>query len=244
MGPHHPHPFHGHGYGYGYGDGGGDGLWPYLPLIVAVLLCLVALWAMLRRPGVAALVAQRRPRMPAGSRARWRAAVARHREIATSFASYECDPQAVLRRPALADVRQPATGRFVDAFAAACALQTDRYPGRSAAEAFTVAAERAANAWTAAVDAAERRRRAAFAPGEHALLDRAAALLTLARNTPHDAERAAAYRRAGEHLADLERRCGWFLPQRTATVLAHEARRGLTGPPAPVSGRNSGRLAA
>jgi hypothetical protein len=162
--------------------------------------------------------------------------VARHGEIATAFAAYECDPRAVLRRPALADVRQPATARFIDAFAEAGALQTDRYPGRTAAEAYAVAAERAGHAWAAATEAAERLRLAHFAPGERALLDQAAALLALARRTPHEAERAVAYRRAGQRLAELERRCGWALPKRTTTVLHHEAQSALVRRPDLSSG--------
>ena len=49
----------------------------------------------------------------------------------------------MLRRPALADVRQPATARFIEAFTEASALQTDRYPGPAPADAFTTAVNRA-----------------------------------------------------------------------------------------------------
>jgi hypothetical protein len=182
--------------------------------------------------GAADLVDGARARLAAGPRARWRAAAARHREIAAAFATYECDPQAVLRRPALADVRQPFTARFVEAFAEACALATDGYPGRAVADAFAAAADRAARAWTAASEAAERLRAVRFAPGERALLEQAAALLALARESPHDGERVAAYGRAAQRLAELERLCGWVLPQQATVVLRHEARAALVSAPA------------
>ena len=51
-------------------------------------------------------------------------------------------PAAVLHRPALADVNEPATARFVDAFAEATALITEAYPGPQAGERFVAAAER------------------------------------------------------------------------------------------------------
>src|SRR3954447_14181689 len=111
MGPHHrPHPWGGHG--------GGDLwlLWPVIPAFLIVLvIVLVLLWALLRSGTVGAVVDGAGSRVPIGSRARWRAAVAGHAEVARSFAAYECDPEAVLRLPALADVRQPATARFIEA---------------------------------------------------------------------------------------------------------------------------------
>ena len=191
-----------------------------------LVLFLLTVWA-LRDVGIAWIAPGVRARVTPGSRARWRAASAQHREIAATFAAYECDPQAVLHRPALADVRQPATARFVEAFAEACALATDGYPGRAAADAFGAAVDRAARAWTAAAEAAERLRAAQFAPGERTLLEQAAALLSLARQTPHEGERMAAYGRAAQHLAELKRRCGWVLPQQAAAVLSSEARRPL-----------------
>jgi hypothetical protein len=133
----------------------------------------------------------------------------------------------VLHRPALADVRQPATARFVESFAEACALATDRYPGRAAGDAFVAAVDRASHAWTAATEAAERLRTAQFAPGERTLLEQTAALLSLARQTPHEGERLAAYGRAAQHLAELKRRCGWAMPQQASAVLSSEARRAL-----------------
>jgi hypothetical protein len=200
-------------------------LWPIVPTLFLVLFLLTA-WA-LRDVGIAWLAEGGRSRLAAGPRARWRAASARHREIAAAFAAYECDPQAVLHRPALADVRQPATARFIETFAEACSLATDRYPGRATADAFVAAVDRASHAWTAAAEAAERLRTAQFAPGERTLLEQTAALLSLARQTPHEGERLAAYGRAAQHLAELRRRCGWVLPQQAAAVLSSESRRSL-----------------
>jgi hypothetical protein len=224
MGPDHPYPPHGlHGDGFELWW-----LWPVVPaLLLGSLLVLLFLWGVLRDTRLADIVEGGRAWLAAGSRSRWRAAAARHRAVAVAFAAYECDPQAVLRRPALADVRQPVTAQFVEAFAEVCALATDRYPGRSVADAFAVAADRAARAWTAANEAADRLRAVQFAPGELALLDQAAALLAVARQTPHDGERVAAYGRAAQRLAELQRRCGWALPQRAVAVLQHEARPAL-----------------
>jgi hypothetical protein len=232
--PHHPygpHGFHGpHGFSGPHDAGGGlTGLWPLVP---TVLLALLVLAVLIRGAGVAPLAAGVASRLRAGPRAGWRTAMAGHREIAAAFAAYECDPQAVLRRPALADVRQPATAGFVEAFAEACALATDRYPGRATADAFVVAAGRASQAWTAATEAAGRLPHVQFAPGERALLEETAALLDLARRTPHDGERAAAYVRAAQRLAELERLSGWVLPQNAAAVLRHHARRALISAPA------------
>jgi hypothetical protein len=220
MGPgHHPYPPHGPGW-----DGFGLWwLWPIAPMLF-LAFSLLTLWV-LRDLGIAWLA--QGGRRVAGSRARWRAAAARHSKVATAFAAYECDPQAVLHRPALADVRQPATARFVESFAEACALATDRYPGRAAADAFVAAVDRASHAWTAATEAADRLRAAQFAPGERTLLEQTAALLSLARQTPHEGERLAAYGRAAQHLAELKRRCGWAMPQQASTVLSSEARRAL-----------------
>jgi len=130
----------------------------------------------------------------------------------------------VLHRPALADVGEAATARFVDAFAEATALLTDAYPGPQAGERFVAAAERADRAWSAAVDAADRVRAGRFAPGERALLEQTLSLLALARSSPHEAERRGAYERARRRLADLERRTGWALPRPAGELLAARAR--------------------
>src|SRR4051794_40591355 len=109
MGPHHPFPPPGP-----HGDGLGLWWWPVVPLLLlgSLVLVILTLW-LLRDSGVVTRAQGARARFASGSRARWRAAVARHHGIAADFAAFECDPRAVLRRPALADVRQPATARFV-----------------------------------------------------------------------------------------------------------------------------------
>jgi hypothetical protein len=223
MGPGHHHPYPTHG-----ADWDGFGLWWLWPIVptLFLVLSLLTVWA-LRDVGIALLAQGRPTRLVTGSRARWRAASARHREVAAAFAAYECDPQAVLRRPALADVRQPATARFIETFAEACALATDQYPGRATADTFVAAVDRASHAWAAAAGAAERLRTVQFGPGERTLLEQTAALLSLARQTPHEGERLAAYGRAAQHLAELKRRCGWVLPQQAAAVLSSESRRAL-----------------
>jgi hypothetical protein len=227
MGPHDHH----HSWG-GHGAGGPAAFWL---LLLAFLTVVLLLWPLLRAANVAVVVESATSWLTAGARARWRAAMAGQARVAQSFAAYECDPGAVLRLPALADVRQPATADFVVAFATAEALRTDRYPGPAVAERFTMAAQHAAHAWTAAVEAAERWRQARFEPGEQALLAQAASLLALARSTPHAGERAVAYRRTAEHLAELDRRCGWSLPPRTADRLDEELRAAVTAAPSDVA---------
>ena len=151
-----------------------DGADVFLPLLSALFPLLLLMWVLSRWFLLDALAARGRD-APAVQRdtvrPRWDAAVARYAETARAYAAFECDPAAVLHRPALADVGEPATARFVDAFAEATALLTDAYPGPQMAERFVAAAERADRAWKAAVDAADRVRAARFAPGERALLE-------------------------------------------------------------------------
>jgi hypothetical protein len=203
---------------------GPDHGWSIFPVLFPLLMVLWVLyrWYALDRVAAAArhALATRRDTV----RPRWDDAVARHAETARAYAAYECDPAAVLHRPALADVTEPATSRFVDAFAEATALATDDYPGPAAGERFAVAAERAGRAWQAAVEAADRVRAARFAPGEKALIDQVLALLELARSSPHEAERRTAYERARRRLADLERRTGWALPRPAGELIATRAR--------------------
>jgi hypothetical protein len=204
-----------------------DGADVFLPFLSALLPLLLLMWVLSRWFLLDALAARGRDALAARRdtvRPRWDAAVARYAETARSYAAYECDPTAVLHRPALADVGEAATARFVDAFAEATALVTDSYPGPHSAECFVAAAERADRAWRAAVDAADRVRAARFAPGERALLEQTLSLLALARSTPHEAERRSAYERARRRLADLERRAGWTLPRPAAELLAARAR--------------------
>jgi hypothetical protein len=203
---------------------GPDPSWSIAPILFPLLMVLWTLyrWYALDRVAASArrALAARRDTV----RPRWDAAVARHAETARAYAAFECDPAAALHRPALADVTEPATARFVDAFAEATALATDAYPGPELGERFVLAAEGADRAWKAAVDAADRVRAARFAPGERALLDQTLALLALAQASPHEAERRSAYERARRRLADLERRTGWVLPRPAGELIASRAR--------------------
>jgi hypothetical protein len=204
-----------------------DGADVFLPFLSALLPLLLLMWVLSRWFLLDALAARGRdaPAVVGDTvRPQWDAAVARYAEVARAYAAYECDPAAVLHRPSLADVREPATARFVDAFAEATALLTDAYPGPQAGARFVAAAERADRAWRAAVDAADRVRAARFAPGERALLEQTLALLALARSSPHEAERRSAYERARRRLADLERCTGWAVPRPAAELLAARAR--------------------
>ncbi|WP_224391680.1 hypothetical protein [Pseudonocardia sp. ICBG1293] len=65
----------------------------------------------------------------------WRRARADFQRVRGEFAAHEADPLEVLRRPALSDTTVPATGRFVDAFAAAQALDTPVGPTATATSA-------------------------------------------------------------------------------------------------------------
>ncbi len=233
MGPdgswrHHEHHHWGPGMHHPHGPpawmDGPDPGWTLLPALFPLLL---VLWVVYRWYALDLFAERARALRAARSdtvRPRWDAAVARHAETSRAYAAFECDPAAVLHRPALADVTEPATARFVDAFAEATALATDAYPGREAGERFVAVAERADRAWKAAVDAADRVRAARFAPGERALIDQALALLSLARSSPHEAERRSAYERARRRLADLERRTGWAMPRPAGELIATRAR--------------------
>ena len=157
-------------------------------------------------------------------RARWDDAVARHRATTQAFADVECDVGAALRLPALADVTQPATARFVDAFAEANALRTDEFPGAGHAEGFVAAVERAEQAWAAALETAQRKRDAQFDAAERRLLTQVQALLGVAESSASEAERRTAYRQAQHRLAELAKRTGWRLPRPAALALQHRAR--------------------
>ncbi|MGH3991197.1 MAG: hypothetical protein ACRDSN_01900, partial [Pseudonocardiaceae bacterium] len=126
----------------------------------------------------------------------WRATRARFAQLRSEYGQFECDPLAVLRLPALTDVTVPSTGRFVDAFAEAQALDTDTEPPAAHRARFATAVERAWSAWHAARDAAERIRLAGIPAPERATVQRAIKLLTMARDSDHDAERIAAYAKA------------------------------------------------
>lgn len=160
----------------------------------------------------------------------WAATRARFDRLRSEYGQFECDPLAVLRLPALTDVSVPSTGRFVDAFAEAQALDTDAQPPAEHLERFVAAVDQAWRAWHAALDAAQRIRLAGIPAQERATVQRAIKLLTVARDSDHDAERAAAYSRARAELAKLDRSGTLRLPPAAAAALDAAARGQL--PPA------------
>ena len=138
-----------------------DGWVLMLPGVFAALVLATAL--ALNGPGEALWAWVQAQLAPDPWRARWDDAVLRHRATAQAFAEVECDLSALLRLPALADVEQPATARFIDAFAEANALHSEQFPGPVYAQKFVEAAERAERAWAAAVEVAERKGDSRFA---------------------------------------------------------------------------------
>ena len=150
----------------------------------------------------------------------WRAARARFAQLRTEYAQFECDPLAVLRLPALTDVTVASTGRFVDAFAEAQALDTDTEPPGAHCARFARAVDHAWRCWHAALDAAERIRLSGIPTDERVIVRRAIKLLTMAQDSHHDAERAAAYAKARRELAKLERSGTLALPPAAAAALS------------------------
>lgn len=206
--------------------GGGAILWDgWVLMLPGVFVAAVLATALaLNGPGEALYLWVRAQLAPDPWRGRWDDAVVRHRATAQAFAEFECDLDAPLRLPALADVAQPATGQFVDAFAEANALRTDEFPGPEYARRFVEAVERAEQGWEAAVEAAERKRDARFAPDERRLVAQVKTLLGVAASSEYESERRAAYRQAQRRLAELERRSGWRLPRQAAVALEQRAR--------------------
>jgi hypothetical protein len=162
----------------------------------------------------------------------WAATRARFVQLRSEYGRFECDPIAVLRLPALTDVTVPSTARFIDAFAEAQALDTDLAPPAEHAARFATAVDAAWRAWQAARDVAERIRLAGIPAEERATVERTIKLLTMARDSDHDAERAAAYSRARTELAKLDRNGTLRLPPAAAAALEVAARGQL--PPAPA----------
>ncbi|MDT7599041.1 MAG: hypothetical protein QOK26_1118, partial [Pseudonocardiales bacterium] len=167
------------------------------------------------------------PRAAPDWRGEWRTARRRFDALRGEYAGYECDPLAVLRLPALADVTVPATARFVDAFAEAQALDTDAVPPAGHAAKFGLAVDRACRSWQAARDAADRIRLAGLSPEERSSVQRVIKLLTMANASGNDAERLAAYAKARAELARLERAGRIHLPRAATAALDASARTGL-----------------
>ncbi|MCE0763925.1 hypothetical protein LWC35_13540 [Pseudonocardia kujensis] len=195
----------------------------FSPLFLLAVVAITAHRAGRRRPVPPPPVAAPRPQAPPAPP--WAQARARFDRLREEYTAYECDPMAVLRLPALADVSVPSTGRFVEAFAEAQALDTDHRPAdRHHAEMFVAAVDRAVRAWEAARDAAERIRHSSLSATERASVERAIKLLTTARDSDNDAERLAAYAMARSELARLEKAGVVHLPRAAAAALENEGR--------------------
>ncbi|MFC8181608.1 hypothetical protein ACFULT_22245 [Rhodococcus sp. NPDC057297] len=79
------------------------------------------------------------------------AAKAVYAQVADAYAAYLADPYAIFTRPLLDDLDQPRTAAFIDAFAAAGALNTDTCPASTErVQAFADASRAALTAWKAA----------------------------------------------------------------------------------------------
>jgi BMFP domain-containing protein YqiC len=226
-----PGGFGRHGFGWPGGPEGmgGPDWFLMVPGAVLGLLVLLAVVGLLYRSSqTALLLASTRGRsVRAGADRTWEDAVERHRALALEYARFECDPRSVLDLPALVDVRQPATARFVDAFAEACALLTDERPPKAYAQRFVEAVERAERAWAAAREAARRRGAAEFGADERALLDQLRTLLDVVDSSEFEAERRTAFEQARSRFAELERRTGWRLPARAAAAVEDRVRGAL-----------------
>lgn len=155
----------------------------------------------------------------------WRRAKHDFAHLRQSYAAYECDPLAVLRLPALADVTVPSTARFIEAFAEAQALDTDAPPPPAHRGQYLAAVERACRAWAAAREAAERIQSSHLPEQERVLVDRIVRLLTTARDSDNDAERLVAYAKARNDLIRLEKTGRFHLP-RPAKAMIDSASRG------------------
>jgi hypothetical protein len=149
----------------------------------------------------------------------WRTARTGFAELRQSYAEYECDPLAVLRLPALADVSVPSTARFIEAFAEAQALDTDAPPPPRHRAQYIAAVDRARRAWTAAREAAERIQASHLPEKERATIERVIRLLTTARESDNDAERLVAYAKAHNELVRLEKTGHFRLPRPARAVL-------------------------
>lgn len=221
-----------------------------LPLLLAGVVAVAVvsahrrMWSSRRHPvtgpgsgPVAAPPSRTRVAQPAGGPGSrgpdWSASRDRFARLRTEYAQFECDPLAVLRLPALTDVSVPSTARFVDAFAEAQALDTDAEPPPQHRVRFAAAVDGAWRAWHAALDAAERIRLTGIPAEERSTVQRAIKLLTMARDSDNEAERAAAYSRARAELVKLDRKGTLRLPPTAAAAVDAGARGQL--PPAPAT---------
>jgi hypothetical protein len=192
--------------------------------------------AALRRGGAAGTAPlPARPAAPPRPDRVWHHAQRRFHALRAAYAAYECDPMRVLRLPALSDVRVDSTARFVDAFAQAQALETDRFPGETHAAQFVAAVDRAERSWRAACDAAERIRHSGLSPAERATVERVIKLLTTARDSDCDAERVSAYAKARSELLKLDKACVIHVPLPARSALDEAARGVLPAPHPPAS---------
>lgn len=187
------------------------------------------------------------PRLAAPDwRAEWRASRRRFDALRAQYAAYECDPLAVLRLPALADVNVASTARFVDAFAQAQGLHSEREdpePPEDYATSYSRAVERAWQSWRAAKDAAERIRMSGLSPTERATVQRIIKLLTTAQDSDNGAERHIAYAKARAELAKLEHAGTLHLPRLALAALDASARPRLpTASPTPPTSSESSAL--
>ena len=159
----------------------------------------------------------------------WRRARADFQRVRAEFVAHETDPMAVLHRPALSDVSVGSTARFVDAFSAAQALDTDGYPAEPYGASYVRAVDQARRAWRAAVEAADRIRLSGLAPEERRTVERVVKLLTTARDSDSEPERLAAYARARSELDRLDRAGVVHLPKAARAQLDARARGELPG---------------
>jgi hypothetical protein len=166
----------------------------------------------------------------------WADAWERFDRLSTEYAAFECDAMAVLRLPALADVSVPSTARFVDAFAEAQALHTDRFPGPGHGTRFVGAVQRAEPAWRAAQDAARRIRLSGLDPAVRATVHRVIKLLTTARDSGSEPERLAAYSLARTELRKLDDAGVLSVPEPARAALDVAARGQLAAGEPPTGG--------
>jgi hypothetical protein len=198
-----------------------------LPLLLLAAAAYLGVRQRRRMRRVAAAGTAPVPARPA-ARARpdlvWTRARDRFHQLRTEYAAFECDAMQILRLPALADVSVASTARFVDAFAEAQALESDRFPGPDHATEFVRAVDRAERAWRAARDAAERIRLSGLEPGERAAVERIIKLLTTARDSDSEPERYAAYTRARSELMKLDKAGVLHVPLPAQSALDDAAR--------------------